>query len=210
MIDLDSHAFRKERYIGLGTVHRLWSIGAAETPGVVMMDDYNFTAALAWSIGGPDAWGAKIAAGHRWTRGPRRPETARNGEAPDTQRPSPEWGVEEARGWPALALWCRVENVASLGGGGSPDLYGAVPLPLPTKSIADTAFRALPLLPIWPGLAFNTAFYALLWWLGFASVRTIKHNRRYRRGLCPACRYDLKADYSKGCSECGWGRKDAA
>lgn len=68
------------------------------------------------------------------------------------------------------------------------------------------AARKIPLLPIWPGLAFNTLFYALLWWLALASVRMVKHNRRYRHGLCPLCRYDLRADYSQGCSECGWGR----
>lgn len=64
----------------------------------------------------------------------------------------------------------------------------------------------LPLRPIWPGLLANTLFYALLWWLAFASLRMVRHNRRYRRGLCPLCRYDLLADYSKGCSECGWNR----
>jgi len=66
--------------------------------------------------------------------------------------------------------------------------------------------QRLPLRPIWPGLAFNTLFYALLSWLTFASLRMVKHNRRYRRGLCPLCRYDLLADYSNGCSECGWKR----
>ncbi|MFG0258779.1 MAG: hypothetical protein ACF8LK_00390 [Phycisphaerales bacterium JB041] len=65
---------------------------------------------------------------------------------------------------------------------------------------------ALPYLPYWPGLLANTLFYTLLWWLAFASLRMVKHNRRYRRGLCPLCRYDLLADYSNGCSECGWKR----
>jgi hypothetical protein len=78
---------------------------------------------------------------------------------------------------------------------------------VPFKKARDHLMdRALPLLPIWPGLAFDTLFYALLWWLALASVRTVKHNRRYRHGLCPLCRYDLRADYSQGCSECGWGR----
>lgn len=63
---------------------------------------------------------------------------------------------------------------------------------------------SIPLRSYWPGLAFNTLFYALLSWLVFASLRMVRHNRRYRRGLCPLCRYDLLADYSNGCSECGW------
>ena len=76
----------------------------------------------------------------------------------------------------------------------------------PFLQFGKGADSRLPLRPIWPGLAFNTLFYALLWWLAFASIQMVKHNRRYRRGLCPLCRYDLLADYSKGCSECGWKR----
>lgn len=32
---------------------------------------------------------------------------------------------------------------------------------------------------------------------------------RVSKGLCPRCAYDLRADFSKGCSECGWGAGDA-
>ncbi len=130
-------------------------------------------------------------------------------------------GSEQAVGWPMLALWCGVEYAPSDGPtpatevapARSPTLLGGIPYapagpPVgTTNAMRDpTRLRALPLLPIWPGLAFNTLFYALLWWLTFASVRMVKHNRRYRRGLCPICRYDLRADYSQGCSECGWKR----
>ncbi len=30
--------------------------------------------------------------------------------------------------------------------------------------------------------------------------------RRRQAGLCPLCAYDLKHDFSNGCSECGWER----
>lgn len=30
--------------------------------------------------------------------------------------------------------------------------------------------------------------------------------RRIRRGHCPRCSYDLLADFSRGCPECGWGK----
>ena len=30
--------------------------------------------------------------------------------------------------------------------------------------------------------------------------------RRRQAGLCPLCAYDLKHDFSNGCSECGWKR----
>lgn len=117
-------------------------------------------------------------------------------------------GLEDARGAPALALWCHVENAREMTNnrGTEPRLNGGLLLPSSIGAFTTLAFRALPLRPIWPGLAFNTLFYALLWWLAFASLRMVKHNRRYRRGLCPLCRYDLLADYSNGCSECGWKR----
>jgi hypothetical protein len=124
---------------------------------------------------------------------------------------------EEARGVPALCLWygVRADPTSSRGvvqGGHilpepllAPHSDSAPTSPADFDSLGDR-LRILPLLPIWPGLAFNTLFYALLWWLALASVRMVKHNRRYRRGLCPLCRYDLRADYSQGCSECGWKR----
>lgn len=206
LADLGSFDVPAEKYIGPGTVHRIWSFGAADTPGLAFKKD-NRWVALAWSIGGKDAWGSMGGAEQRWREQRPRLETVWDLVTGPFEEPYSEWGVDEARGWPALSLWCGVDNVASLAQVQPPDLYGAVPLPLKSRTAADTAFRALPLLPIWPGLAFNTLFYALLWWLALASVRLVKHNHRYRHGLCPVCRYDLRADYSQGCSECGWGRR---
>ena len=81
-------------------------------------------------------------------------------------------------------------------------------LPLPAWLIIDpTKDRRLPLLPLWPGLVGNTLFYALLWLLGFAHLRLVICNRRFRRGLCPACRYDLGFNNAPGCPECGWRRE---
>ncbi|MCC7387301.1 MAG: hypothetical protein IT431_00890 [Phycisphaerales bacterium] len=122
--------------------------------------------------------------------------------------------LEEARGLPALCLSYGVgagpESTNGVIDGGyilPTFLHGARDLTSPRECDAmRDRVAVLPLLPIWPGLAFNTLFYALLWYLALASVRTVSHNHRYRRGLCPICRYDLRADYSQGCSECGWGR----
>ena len=52
--------------------------------------------------------------------------------------------------------------------------------------------------------AANTLTYAAA--LGFLLVlaRSGRCLRRYRRGLCPVCRYDLRLDYSAGCPECAW------
>lgn len=64
----------------------------------------------------------------------------------------------------------------------------------------------LPLRPVWLGLVLDTAFYAVLWWVGLALLRKARRGRRTRRELCPACGYNLRGNYLGGCSECGWGR----
>jgi hypothetical protein len=63
----------------------------------------------------------------------------------------------------------------------------------------------LPLRPIWPGFAINTVFYAGLLWLLFAAPSALRRRRRIRRGLCPACAYDLRGggSASQQCPECG-------
>jgi len=69
-------------------------------------------------------------------------------------------------------------------------------------------YRILPLRPIWPGFAINTAFYAAILWLLFTLPGVpfaLRRRRRIRRGLCPACAYDLRGrgNDSKTCPECG-------
>jgi hypothetical protein len=63
----------------------------------------------------------------------------------------------------------------------------------------------LPLLPIWPGFAINTVFYAAILWTLFAAPFALRKWRRIRRGLCPKCGYDLRggATDSATCPECG-------
>ncbi len=60
----------------------------------------------------------------------------------------------------------------------------------------------LPLRPIWPGFAVNTIFYAALLWLPFAPF-ALRRLIRQRRGLCPACGYDLRHAEHEACPECG-------
>ena len=63
----------------------------------------------------------------------------------------------------------------------------------------------MPLRPVWPGFAINTAFYAAILWLiipgPFALRRLIRRQIRRRRGLCPKCAYPMGE--SAVCSECG-------
>jgi hypothetical protein len=71
---------------------------------------------------------------------------------------------------------------------------------------------AVPLRPIWSGLAVNTLFYAAIWAGIYAALvvprRFVREVARFRRGACIACGYDLGYDFIHGCPECGW-RRDA-
>lgn len=64
---------------------------------------------------------------------------------------------------------------------------------------------ALPYYPLWAGLAVNTALYGGAWWIAIPARRGIRHAWRTRAGRCPVCGYDLSADPSSGCPECGRG-----
>jgi hypothetical protein len=59
----------------------------------------------------------------------------------------------------------------------------------------------LPYLPLWPGIAINTIFYALILWLLFFAPFAWRRRRRLKRGLCPACAYPVGG--SPVCTECG-------
>ena len=61
----------------------------------------------------------------------------------------------------------------------------------------------IPLRPIWPGFAVNTVSYALTLWLLLWSVSALRRLIRRRRGLCPACGYDLGHAQHDTCPECG-------
>jgi hypothetical protein len=65
--------------------------------------------------------------------------------------------------------------------------------------------RRLSVVPIWPGFAINTLFYAVILWMLFAAPFALRRRRRVKRGLCPKCAYDLRgrAAESDACPECG-------
>lgn len=67
--------------------------------------------------------------------------------------------------------------------------------------------RVLPLRPLWVGFIMNTAMYASVLWLAASTVSGRRRQRRFSRGRCPRCGYDLRGDYTSACSECGWLRK---
>ena len=62
---------------------------------------------------------------------------------------------------------------------------------------------SFPLLPIWPGFAINTIFYATLLWLLIPGPFALRRFLRVRRGMCPKCAYPMCE--SAVCTECGCG-----
>jgi hypothetical protein len=107
-------------------------------------------------------------------------------------------------GWPALAL-----DSESPGG----------PRRVPWRFISWTAgvsapgsssiqfHECLPVNPLFPGFAADTALYAAAWYLLLFTplplYRAARRRSRLSRGLCPACAYDLNASPPGPCPECG-------
>ncbi len=115
------------------------------------------------------------------------------------------WGdrAVDARGWPCLSLWGGVRTPFR---SGQPDEWvtaWAHPL-MPDPPSAPRHFasmRWLPMHPIWPGFAINTVFYAAILWLLLAAPFALRRRSRIKRGLCPACGYQVGT--SPVCTECG-------
>ncbi len=100
-------------------------------------------------------------------------------------------------GWPFRALWGA--EVSPTGRPGTAKSFGTIPVPTPNPWI-------VPIRPIWLGLLADTAIYALVIGLAVQLALAIRHQRRRRRGHCPACAYDLGHNLPSGCPECGWNR----
>ena len=64
--------------------------------------------------------------------------------------------------------------------------------------------RTMPLMPMLPGLAANTALFASAWWLVLFGPGTLRRYRRRRRGACLRCGYDRRGlAPTTPCPECG-------
>ena len=76
----------------------------------------------------------------------------------------------------------------------------------PTYYAWNVFDRSLPVLPMWPGLLANTAFYGGAWGVVIGGPILLRRWLRARRGGCPQCGYSregLKVDAP--CPECGRG-----
>ncbi len=105
--------------------------------------------------------------------------------------------IEDARGWPALAMHCTVWKECE-----GRAVWGGIRLAMNrNRRTSSLGFRSLPLRPIWPGFALNTVFYAAVLWLLIPGPFVLRRFVRVRRGLCPACAYPIGE--SSVCTECG-------
>ncbi len=127
--------------------------------------------------------------------------------------------IQDARGWPMLALWCEWPiSIAPPAPGATPlQSFGNIQPPrggldlspgrTPRGYESDIA-RALPLRPIWRGLLIDSLLFAVPWLL-FISLATLtthalRTRLRHRRGLCPRCAYNLRGlPLNSPCPECG-------
>jgi hypothetical protein len=63
--------------------------------------------------------------------------------------------------------------------------------------------KVLPFIPLWPGFAINTIFYAAIVWMLFMGPGAVRRRVRRKRGQCAACGYSLRGNVSDKCPECG-------
>jgi hypothetical protein len=119
----------------------------------------------------------------------------------------------EARGWPALSMWyeLRLSTLSPVLPRMLMEARGGLEtrLPLWRDPMVYSSYdqpRALPLRIIWPGFLINTLFYAICLWILLAIPRKLRRWRRFKRGLCSKCGYDLRSGGSLACPECGAAR----
>ena len=99
---------------------------------------------------------------------------------------------EWAYGWPCVSMWYQFE--------GDDGLW-------PESSSVYLAGRHLPIKIVWFGFVVNSLFYAGVLCLLMCGSFALRRFMRRKRGLCVACGYDLRGEFSAGCSECGWRRE---
>ena len=120
------------------------------------------------------------------------------GELPEG--PDGSSGCEDARGWPALCLWCRLYAA----GAAVPIewVHGGIQASPATTAAASAV--VLPLQPIWSGLLINIVVYALAWGVLLFALGWVRRARRRANGRCTGCGYDRAglAPHA-ACPECG-------
>jgi len=102
-------------------------------------------------------------------------------------------GFVSAQGWPLIsmaAVWQDVTHDGSWKNGLEISGWSGIQTNIEREAFGPA--KALPLRPIWPGFAFNTLFYAAIWFGVFFGFTSAKRIIRAKRGRCPRCGYDLR------------------
>lgn len=113
--------------------------------------------------------------------------------------------VDDARGWPWLAMSARARRIhrdaISLEWGFEPRPDERINAPDGETVVWQT--RILPLRPIWPNFMYSVLLYAgVAWLLIFAPFEARRLIRR-RHDRCASCGYDQRGSASTRCPECG-------
>ncbi len=123
-------------------------------------------------------------------------------------------GLEERQvyylstGLPWRSSWCEVSDTTldTAQARVSSGPRGGIELPMTywRNNWYQLQAHVVPLRPLWDGLALNMSFYALIAACVVSFVAARRRLRRFRRGKCPCCGYEMHCDYSNACPECGW------
>jgi hypothetical protein len=110
--------------------------------------------------------------------------------------------------WPALAWWHATEHwprgtIPSPGRTTATlSEHSAAAWPVKSGPNADL-WRGLPLYPVWLGLAGDVAIWTMVIAAGWAMADRVRRRWRRQKSTCPMCRYDLTANTTGLCPECG-------
>jgi hypothetical protein len=125
--------------------------------------------------------------------------------APGSSAPQPGIrGSDYGFGWPFTCLWYQVlgqdQGMQVIGA----ELRGGLLMSGQPATVGTPRCRIIPLRPAWPGLLASTLIYAAAWASLLIIIPLLLRASRRRRGLCPACAYDLRATPAGSpCPECG-------
>ncbi len=115
-------------------------------------------------------------------------------------------GSDYGFGWPFICMWYQVlgqdQGMTVVGA----DLRGGLLISGQPATVGTSRSRIIPLYPAWLGLLGNTLAFSAAWAALLITIPLLLRTLRRRRGLCPACAYDLRATPAGSpCPECGRG-----